>query len=136
MKLKSKLLLRIAVVFMLLHTIGHTFGALSWSEPPNAKVAAVINGMQTEHFDFMGRSATLAQFYNGYGISMILVLLFVSIQLWLLASNPVKSMIVAMGVFLLIMGICEYIYFFPMAALFTVLSAVCVWISVFRLEKH
>jgi hypothetical protein len=131
--MKPKILLRIAAALMLLHTIGHTMGALGSGMPDNPRIGAVLNGMRTEHFDFMGRSATLAQFFDGYGVSLIFVLLFVSVQLWMLAAKPVKQMLVGMGLFLSATAVCEYIYFFPMAALFTLLSAVCVWVSLLRL---
>ena len=36
--MKPKILLRIASILMLLHTAGHTMGALTWKEAPNAAV--------------------------------------------------------------------------------------------------
>jgi len=133
--MKPRVLLRIAAVLMLLHDVGHTFGALGWAKPPNPKVGMIISGMQREHFDFMGRSATLAQFYNGYGISMIVILLFVAVQLWLLATYPVKAMLLLMGIFLITLVICEYVFFFPFAAIFTAIAAICTWISFIKYEK-
>jgi hypothetical protein len=127
--MNAKLFLRIAAVVMLLHAVGHTMGALSWKKAPNTAVAQVINGMQNQHFDFMGRSASLADFYNGYGISMIFVLLLVSVLLWLLAANPVKNMLVTLGLFLLALAVCEYVYFFPFAAAFSLTAAICVWLA-------
>jgi peptidoglycan biosynthesis protein MviN/MurJ (putative lipid II flippase) len=118
---------------MLLHTIGHSFGALGFGAPTNPRVTAVISGMQREHFDFMGRSATLAQFFDGYGISMIFILLFVSVQLWLLAKNPDKTMMVVMGVFLAVLVVCEYTYFFPMAALFSAFACILSSLSTYKL---
>lgn len=91
-----KIALRIAAVLMLLHTAGHTMGALTWKEAPNSRVAAVVSGMETEHFDFMGRSLTLASFFNGYGYSMIGVLLLVSILLWLLSTEPNRRLIASL----------------------------------------
>jgi hypothetical protein len=82
-----KIALRIAAILMLLHTAGHTVGALTWKNAPNAHVAAVVTGMEKEHFGFMGRSLTLASFFTGYGYSMIGVLLLVSVLLWLLVCR-------------------------------------------------
>ena len=132
--MKPKILLRIAAAFMLLHTVGHTMGTLGSEMPDNPRIGAVLNGMRSEHFDFMGRSATLAQFFTGYGVSLIFVLLFISVQLWMLAARPVKGMLAGLGIFLSALAVCEYIYFFPMAALFTLLAAVCVWIALLRLR--
>jgi len=120
--MKTKLLLRIAAVLMLLHTAGHTMGALSWKEAPNARIAAVVNGMQNEHFNFMGRSLTLASFYDGYGFSMIGVFLLISTLLWMLSTEPIGRMISVMGLFLLFLGVMELIYFFPFAAAFSLLA--------------
>ncbi|MFD2872039.1 hypothetical protein ACFS5N_06145 [Mucilaginibacter ximonensis] len=133
--MKPKILLRAAAVLMLLHTIGHTFGALGWAKAPNTKVAAVISGMQNEHFDFMGRSVTLAQFYIGYGISMILILLYFSLQLWLLAISPTRPMLLLTALLLSGLAVCEYVYFFPFAALFTAIAAACTWLSFKQLPQ-
>lgn len=123
--MKAKLLLRIASLVMLLHTIGHTFGALGWKKAPNDAVAKVIIGMQTNHFEFMGRSATLANFYEGYGIIMILVLLFVSLMLWFLSTAPTIQLVTLSGIFLVTMAVAEYIYFFPFAAIISLTAGVC-----------
>lgn len=60
--MKPETALRIAGGLMLLHTLGHTLGALTWKQAPNARVAAVISGMQAEHFDFMGKPVSLGGF--------------------------------------------------------------------------
>lgn len=117
-----KLSLRIAAALMLLHTIGHTFGALGQTQPPNPKIAAIISGMQTEHFDFMGRSATLGRFFNGYGFIITFMLLLITVQLWLLSTRPVRPFLLTLGIYLIIQAGTEYIYFFPLAALFSLLA--------------
>ena len=119
-----KIALRIAAVLMLLHTAGHTIGAFTWKNAPNVRVGVVVNGMENEHFDFMGRSLTLASFFNGYGYSMIGVLLLVSVFLWLLSSEPNKRLVVVLGLFLLFQAIIEFIYFFPFAAAFSLLAGI------------
>ena len=122
--MKAKLLLRIAAVLMLLHTLGHTIGALTGKEAPNARVGTVITGMEKEHFDFMGRSVSLGAFFDGYGFSMIGVLLLVSILLWLFAADPNRRFILVLGLFLLFLGIIEFVYFFPFAAAFSLLAGI------------
>jgi len=125
----AKLLLRIAAILMLLHTIGHTIGALTWKDAPNPAAGQVVSGMQSQHFDFMGRSVTLGGFFEGYGFTMIGVLLLVTIFLWLFSSqstNPLtKSLLPVLALFLLVMGVIEYIYFFPFAAVFSFLAGLC-----------
>lgn len=127
--MKPKLLLRIASLVMLLHAMGHTFGALGWKNAPNNAIAQVISAMQNNHFDFMGRSATLANFHEGYGMTMILVLLFISLLLWFLATAPTPRLVILSGVFLVGMSVVEYIYFFPFAAAFSLTAGVCTLIA-------
>jgi hypothetical protein len=137
--MKPKLLLRIAAILMFLHTIGHTFGALSWKNAPNPLVGQVIAGMQKNHFEFMGRSATLASFYEGYGYMMILVLLLISMLLWLLAaesdSRLSSKLLPVLAVFLLLIAVIEYIYFFPFAAALTSLAGLCTLFSLVNREN-
>ena len=127
-----KLLLRISAILMLLHTAGHTIGALTWRQAPNSRVAAVIKGMQTEHYPFMGRQISLASFFDGYGFTMIGVLLLITILLWLLSVQPNRGMILVVGLFLLFMGIIELIYFFPFAAAFSLLAGTLTLITLWR----
>jgi hypothetical protein len=122
--MSAKLLLRIAAALMLLHTLGHAIGALSWKKAPNPAVKAVIDAMLNNHFAFMGRSVSFGDFYAGYGYSMIGVLLLVAILLWILSETPSPRIIIALGLFLLFMGIIELIYFFPFAAAVSLLAGV------------
>jgi len=122
--MKPKILLRMASSLLLLHTMGHTIGALTWKQAPNARVAAVISGMQNEHFDFMGRSATLGNFFGGYGLINIGVLLLLTALLWLLSTEPNLKFVLLIGLFLLFMGTIELIYFFPFAAAISLLAGI------------
>jgi hypothetical protein len=126
--MNSKLCVRLASILMFLHTIGHTFGALSWKNAPNNTIRQVIIAMQANHFNFMGRSATLANFYEGYGIMMIFVLLLVSIILWLLSNDAenslAKRLLPLLAVFLLLLAVTEYVYFFLFAALFSLSAGI------------
>src|ERR1700754_3944836 len=126
--MKPKLLLRTASVLMFLHTMGHTFGVLHWKNAPNAVVGQTITSMQTTPFPFMGRNVTLASFYEGYGISMILVLLLFSLLLWLLSTDTgnrsIARLLPFLAVFLLAMAGVEYVYFFLFAAVVSLLAGV------------
>src|ERR1700748_1341873 len=127
--MNPKILLRIASLLMFVHTIGHSFGALNWKNAPDAAVGRLISSMETTHFAFMGRSATLAGFYEGYSLTMIFVLLLVSVVLWLLSTALTEELSVRLlplfTGFLFFLGIVESIYFFPFAASFSLLAAVC-----------
>ena len=131
--MKPKFLLRIASVLMFLHTAGHTLGALTWKNAPNAAVGQVINGMEIIHFEFMGRSVSIASFYEDYGFNMILVLLLISVLLWLLSAETRRNLSLRttqlLAAFLLMMAIIEYIYFFAFAAALTLLAGICTLIA-------
>jgi hypothetical protein len=131
--MQPKLLLRIAATFMLLHTIGHTFGALTWKNAPNATIARLVSDMINDRFDFMGRSVSVALFFEGYGIILIFVLLLVSLCLWLIGDDVetrlAQRFLVIFACFLLVVAITEFMYFFAMAALFTLLAGVCVTLA-------
>jgi hypothetical protein len=132
-KIKPKHLVRMGAALMAFHALGHTMGALNWKKNPNENVSLVILGMQSTHFDFMGRSATLGQFYEGYGLIMILVLVLISLQLWLQSDDMVNpkatKMLTVIAAFLVLMAVLEYIYFFAFAAATTFLAGVCVIVS-------
>lgn len=135
--MKTTLLLRLAAILLFLHGVGHSFGALGWKHTSDATMAGTIMSMENNHFMFMGRSATLADFYDGYGISMIFVLLVLGIWLWMLANdagNPLtKKLLVPLTGFLGITAVLEYVYFFPFAALFTALAGVLAFFALLRL---
>ena len=134
--MQPKLLLRIAATIMLLHTIGHTFGALSWKKAPNATIARLISEMIDDRFDFMGRSVSVALFYEGYGILLIFVLILTSVCLWLIGDDVetriAQRLLVAFACFLLVVAITEFMYFFALAASFTLLADVCVILATAR----
>jgi hypothetical protein len=134
--MKAKLSLRIASILMLLHTAGHTIGAFTWKEAPNARVAEVIAGMQNEHFMFMGKSLTLASFFDGYGFGNIGVLLLVSILLWLLSTAVNRNMVLVMGIFLIFFGVNELIYFFPFAAAITLIAGLATLFAYQRVKLN
>jgi hypothetical protein len=137
--MNSKISLRIAAFLMLFHTVGHTIGALSWKDAPNPAVAAVIRGMQSNHFNFMGRSSTIASFYEGYGMIMIFVLLLVSVTLWLLSGEIGNALtarlLIPLTVFLFLLAVAEFIYFFPFAAAISLLACIAVLMARVSVRK-
>jgi hypothetical protein len=136
--MSSKLLLRIAATMMLLHTIGHSIGALTWKTPPNPAVGQVIKGMEDNHFDFMGKSASLAAFFEGYGFMTILVLISVSLILWFISAEGKSpftiKLITVLTVFLLAMGTVEFIYFFPLPGILSTIAGICTLAAGFRMK--
>ena len=122
--MKAKTLLRIAAVLMLLHTAGHTIGALTWKQTSNTAMKRVVEGMLNNDFDFMGLTASIGDFYSGYGFILIGVLLLLSLLLWILSTEPMRSIILALGLFLVFLSMMELNYFFPAAAAFSLLAGI------------
>jgi hypothetical protein len=126
--MKPKFLLRLAAVVMLLHTIGHTFGALTWKHAPNNDIAGVIQAMEGNRFEFMGRHVTIAEFYQGYGIAMIFVLVLITVALWLsgeyVKDSMTQKLLPWMIGFLVCFSVTEAIYFFPLAAVMSLIAAI------------
>jgi len=128
--MKRNLLIRIAAVLMLLHTVGHSFGVFG-SKPATPAVARILQDMDQNHFAFMGRSASLGIFFHGYGMVLILVLLFSSIVLWWLApqtgSELGSRLLLLSFLYLAALAFLEIIYRFP--AFLTIPAAACLLIA-------
>jgi hypothetical protein len=122
--MKAKTLLRIGAVLMLLHAAGHTIGALTWKQTSDTAMKRVVEGMLNNHFDFMGLTVSIGDFYSGYGFILIGVLLLLSLLLWILSTEPMRSIILALGFFLVFLSVMELIYFFPVAAAFSLLAGI------------
>ena len=134
--MKPKFLLRLSAVVMFLHAIGHTFGALTWKHAPNNDIAGVIQAMESNRFDFMGRHVTVAEFYQGYGIATIFVLVLITVTLWLcgeyVKETLAQKLLPWMIGFLICFSVTEAIYFFPLAAILSLVAAILSLIAYVR----
>ena len=137
--MKPKLLLRIASIVMLLHTVGHTLGALTWKQAPNDTIAKVVQGMEQNYFDFLGRQVSLGMLFQGYGVEMIFVLLLLVSILWLLGNfieNLLSQKLLPLLFFFLVcFAACEWIYFFPVPAIMSSIAALLVLIAYLGSKK-
>lgn len=140
--MKPKILLRAASCLMMLHTLGHSMGALNWKNSQDKTMQGVINAMLANKFLFMGASRSLGDFYEGYGLSMIFVLLMVTFLLWITAgeaaTNPKLAAKILLPVlfFLVTLAIVEAVYFFPFAATISSVSVICTGVSLVVLLKQ
>lgn len=138
--MNRKILLRIAAFLMLFHALGHTMGAISWDKASTPAAGLVIKGMQAAHFNFMGRYTTIASFYEGYGIIMIFVWLLVTVVLWLLSNEAQNKLtvrlIIPLAIFLLLTAVAEFIYFFPFAAVISLLACIAVLLAWMPARKN
>jgi hypothetical protein len=120
--MKAKILLRIAAALILIHLIGHTLGHTMWDKPDDPKMQEVVSAMKSYKADFMGATKSMADYYHGYSLMMLLLYGFSIVILWFASgfvnSQPAiaRKVIYPIGVSYLIFGGIEYLYFFPFAA--------------------
>src|ERR1700754_557316 len=112
--MKPKMILRIASISMLLHTIGHTIGAMTWKKDPDPAMQQVVDNMISHKFIFLGALRSIGDFYEGYGVTMIVVLLLMAVLLWQLSKMYVTypeastSILVPVSLGLLIIALIEF----------------------------
>ena len=139
--MNPKILLRIAAIIMLLHTIGHTMGALTWRKTPDLAKQSVIELMTARKFPFMGVERSMGEYYDGYGFACTLALLLIVALLWITSNvTPhtnalVKNILFVLSFILLAFGIDELIFFFPFAAAFSLLAFLLTLVATLRLMK-
>ena len=127
----AKLLLRIAAAIMLVHCVGHTFGQLGWKKDPDPAKHDVIKQMTGPRFPFMGVSRNMGDYFDGYGYAATISMLLIVFILWFtsgqVASGAVfaRQIILTMSVCLLFLAVNEFLFFFPAAAITTLLACIC-----------
>jgi len=140
--MKPKVLLRIAAVVMFLHVVGHTIGAATWKQTNEPAKQEVIKRMVEQKFPFMGTVRSMAEYYDGYGYSSTIALLLAVTLLWILSGLAERNAVVAakillpVSLFLLLLGIDEIIFFFPLAAGMSLLRALLGGLSLLTLRKQ
>jgi hypothetical protein len=86
--MKASLLYRIASVLLLLFAIGHTLGFRQ--NNPAWGAGAVIDSMQSTHFDAQGFSRTYWDFFSAFGFFLSVFLLFAAFLAWQLGGLPAE----------------------------------------------
>jgi hypothetical protein len=131
----TKILLRIASLLMLFHLIGHSFGQNGWKKSNDPVMREVAHWMIGSRFPFMGVSRSMGDYFDGYGyIASVSLAMFV-VLLWLISSKVstagrvLQSEILVLAIALLGLSGLEFLYFFPFAAIITLLAAVLTLIS-------
>jgi hypothetical protein len=136
---KSTLLYRIAAVLFVLFAAGHTVGFLRFV-PPSAEGIAVRDAMNNVHFALSGGDYNYGGFYNGFGLSVTVYLLFSAFLAWHLgalsardpkAIGPLGWAFCAMQV--LQLALCV-IYFFVPPMVFSATVALCLGLAAWRVR--
>ena len=139
--MKPKLLLRLAAVIIFLHALGHTMGVYTWKDPTGQIPQELINQMTDRKFSFMGTTATMAGYYDGFGYASTIAMLLIASLLWMIAGMAEKNasfsvkILWPVAVTLFLLGIDEIIYFFPLAVSFSFLAVILTLISIYKLNR-
>jgi hypothetical protein len=114
--MKSTILFRIAAVLFVLFALGHTFGFLSF-KPPTQEGQAVLESMNSVHFEMNGKIFSYGGFYRGFGLSATASMLFEAFLAWYLGrmarrgSPEVKAIGWAFFVWQIVGVVLAWMYF-------------------------
>jgi hypothetical protein len=132
--MNATLFYRTAGVLFVLFTLGHTFGFLSF-RPASTEGQAVFESMSRVRFDAGGRSASYADWYRGFGLSITVSMLFWAFLSWHLgelakaAPHAIGVLGWAFFVVQLAGAVMALLYFGPPAVVLSTLSAALVGIA-------
>lgn len=137
--MKSKLLIRISAILILVHLIGHTIGHLSWKDETGPHFG-VVKQMISHQAEFMGATKSMADYYNGYSLLMFGIFAMTIVLLWILSNNTLTNTKMAnqilylIGVTYVFFGIIEWMYFFPFASAISLLAGLLAFFSAVKLS--
>jgi ABC-type multidrug transport system permease subunit len=140
--MKPKILLRIAAILILVHSLLHTTGFSQWKKDPDPAKQEVIKQMTRQKFPFMGTSRNIGDYYDGFGYACSIALFLIAAALWIvsgeLASSTrlAKKIIIVLGIALLFWAVDELLYFFPFAAGLTSVACLCCFWAFYLLNKQ
>ena len=121
--MSATLWLRISSAIALLFAAGHSLGGLKQWSPMGDN--AVLKAMRDTRFETMGVSRSYLDFYMGFGHSLAVLQLMLSVLLWQLGkvalTQPasVRPMIATIALATLANGAIAWRFIFPLPALFS-----------------
>ena len=140
--MKPKLLIRLSMVFILVHLLGHTIGHFTWKDSQgHPQREEVIRHMTEYKFDFMGSNRSMGDYYEGYSALLLIKYLVFLLLLWAIAGfaehqpQTARKLLAPISLGLIAFGILEFIYFFPFAASMSLLAGLAAFLSMFALKR-
>jgi hypothetical protein len=139
--MKPKILLNIASGLIILHAIGHLFGMASWTKAETDEQIMVVHAMTDHRFPFMGAVHSFGDSFNGFGYIAEISLLLAAYLLWLTGSIALihprisRKLSAALFISLFAQSILEFKYFFPAAAIMTLLAALLSGLSFLQTKR-
>ena len=140
--MKVKLLLRAAAFLIFIHLLGHAAGHMGWKHPKDQKMQEVVNTMLDYHAKFMGASQSMGDYFNGYSLSLFLVFGLSIWVLWWVAGltsiqpKIVKGILLPFALLYLGLGVIEWVYFFPFAAILSMTAGICILVALLSLPAE
>jgi hypothetical protein len=119
----TTLWLRISSIISLLFAIGHTLGGLKYWSPMGDN--PVLQAMRTVRFNALGVNRSYFDFYMGFGYSISVSQVMLTILLWQFAtlaqtdSLRVRPMIIVVALAIVVGGLIAWRFIFPVPALFS-----------------
>ena len=135
--MKPTLLYRIAAVLYVLLAATHTVGFLRLV-PPTAEGVGVRDAMFNTHFALHGSTFSYGAFYNGFGLSVSVYMLFAAFLAWHLGSLAKRdpSAIGALGIVFCAMQVAQVVlclvYFFTAPIVFESVIALVLALAAWR----
>ncbi len=136
----SKLLIRISAILIFIHLLGHTIGHLGWDDE-TGPLFGVVKEMKSHSAEFMGATKSLADYYNGYSLIMFGLFGMTILMLWILSNHSatnqklVRQVLFPIGIAYLFFGVIEYLYFFPFAAVISILAGLSAILATLKLKQ-
>jgi hypothetical protein len=115
--------LRVSSIIALLFAAGHTLGGVKQWSPMGDN--PVLQAMKATRFDIMGTNRSYFDFYMGFGHSLSVAQVMLTILLWQLATLArtnaagVRPMIAVIALATLAGGVVAWRFIFPVPALFS-----------------
>jgi hypothetical protein len=135
--MKPSLLYKISSGLLILFSLSHTYGMYHPVSKGTA-VDMVSAAMRTVHFDILGTSRTLWDFYFGFGLLFTVFLLFSAVLAWQLGSmvkkspNPVRTPAWPFALSYVAVAVLCWTYFFLAPAIVSSLIAVCLVLAAWQ----
>ena len=137
--MRASWLYRTAAILLLLFAAGHTLGFRQ--NNPEWRAGAVIESMQSLHFDAQGFSRTYWDFFSAFGLCFSVFLLFASVLAWQLGGLPAETFARVRGIawalaicFAAITALCLK-YAFTTPLVFSIVITVCLIAGAWVPEK-
>lgn len=139
--MKPAILLRIAAVLTLIHSILHTIGGV-FGKPLPGPAEQAVAAMKANHFMLMGSARTYWDFYIGFGLGITIFLTVEAVVFWLLGSlarnesarlRPILA-VFALGYLAFALNSLRFFFLFPV--IFELLIVLCLLLAFLTAKKQ